>query len=223
MEKVKIMIKGILLDLDNTLYGYEVCNEYAKSELFHQIEKDFGKEYLRVAEAFDAARNAVNKSLKGTAAAHSRLLYIQRTLEILGISAFHAVRYHDLFWEKYSENMRLFDGAIGFLERAKNSRMKICIVTDLLAEIQLKKMSYLGIDRYIDIMVSSEEAGADKPAPEIFLLALEKLGMKKEDVVMIGDDEEKDIKGAEGVGIRAIRAYPSIFASGRLAEMLENI
>lgn len=216
------MVRGIMLDLDNTMYDYEPCNEHAKSGLFRSIAADFHMDAGNVEEAFDAARRAVKKQLKGTAAAHSRLLYIQRTLEILGISASHVVRYNDLFWEKYFEKMKLSEGVAGFLEHAKNLGVRICIVTDLLAEIQLKKMSYLGIDKYIDFIVTSEEAGADKPSPRIFMLALEKLGMEKDDVVMVGDDEKKDVRGAENVGIRAIKANPSIFASGRLNGILER-
>ena len=215
------MIKGVLLDLDNTLYDYETCNEYAKSELFRRIEDDLG--ISGAEKAFDEARKSVKKSLEKTASGHSRLLYIGKALEALGVSPFHSVRYHDFFWEKYFEKMQLFDSVVDFLEHAKKSGMKICIVTDFTAEIQMRKMMHLGIERYMDFMVSSEEVGEDKPSPKVFLMALEKLGMKKEDVIMAGDDEEKDIKGAENSGIRAVKADPSIFASGRLVEILQSV
>ncbi len=213
------MIKGIMLDLDNTLYDYETCNEYAKYELFRKIEGDMG--VAGAEKAFDEARKSVKKSLEKTAAGHSRLLYIGKALEALGISALHSVRYHDFFWEKYFEKMELFESVADFLEHAKNSGMKICIVTDLTAEIQMKKIIHLGIEGYVDFIVSSEEVGEDKPSSKVFCMALEKMGMKKEDVVMVGDDEEKDIKGAENAGIRAVKADPSIFASGRLVEILQ--
>jgi putative hydrolase of the HAD superfamily len=45
----------------------------------------------------------------------------------------------------------------------------------------------------VDYLVSSEEAGAEKPDPKVFELSLEKLGLKKDEVVMIGDNYEKDI------------------------------
>jgi FMN phosphatase YigB (HAD superfamily) len=36
-------------------------------------------------------------------------------------------------------------------------------------------MEVLGISNYIDVLVSSEEAGIEKPHPSIFLLAIHKL------------------------------------------------
>src|SRR3989338_11176072 len=93
-------------------------------------------------------------------------------IEALGVSPFHSVRYHDFFWEKYFEKMQLFDSVVDFLEHAKKSGMKICIVTDFTAEIQMRKMMHLGIERYMDFMVSSEEVGEDKPSPKVFLMAL---------------------------------------------------
>ncbi len=57
----------------------------------------------------------------------------------------------------------------------------------------------------MDLVITSEEAGRDKPEEPVFRLALEKLGMKKDEVLFIGDDISKDIKGAEMLGIRYIR------------------
>jgi putative hydrolase of the HAD superfamily len=52
-------------------------------------------------------------------------------------------------------------------------------------------------------MLSSEEAGIEKPSPVIFGKALSKLNLKAEEVIMIGDNEEKDILGAEAMGIKS--------------------
>lgn len=80
----------------------------------------------------------------------------------------------------------------------------VCLITDLTAEIQLRKIVHLKIEKLIDLVVSSEEAGADKPHNSIFALALKKLRLSRKEVVMIGDDSRKDIKGARALGIRTV-------------------
>ena len=53
-------------------------------------------------------------------------------------------------------------------------------------------------------MVSSEEAGKEKPHSYPFLLSLYKLKLEKEEVLMIGDNFKKDILGAYNIGIKSI-------------------
>ena len=56
-------------------------------------------------------------------------------------------------------------------------------------------------------MAISEEVGVDKPDPRMFTVALEQLGIEEEDyghVVMVGNNLERDIKGANLLGIKSI-------------------
>ncbi|EFJ45255.1 hypothetical protein VOLCADRAFT_37548, partial [Volvox carteri f. nagariensis] len=43
-----------------------------------------------------------------------------------------------------------------------------------------------------------------KPDPLIFCLAAESLGLKPEEVVMIGDDVRGDVEGAQAAGLRGV-------------------
>lgn len=45
---------------------------------------------------------------------------------------------------------------------------------------------------------------AGKPSPTFFNLALKSMGLEPNEVVMIGDDIESDIKGAQNLGMKAI-------------------
>ncbi len=62
----------------------------------------------------------------------------------------------------------------------------------------------LGLEPYLDFVVSSEEVGANKPAPAIFLAAVEKAGVKASEAVHVGDQYELDVVGARGVGINPV-------------------
>lgn len=56
------------------------------------------------------------------------------------------------------------------------------------------------IINFFEIVIISGEVGCEKPNPEIFNIALSKLGEKKENVVYIGDSEE-DFLGSRNSGI----------------------
>ena len=47
-----------------------------------------------------------------------------------------------------------------------------------------------------------------KPQPHIFRVALARLGMRPEEVAMVGDSLNSDVKGAQGVGLRTIWIAP---------------
>jgi putative hydrolase of the HAD superfamily len=70
-------------------------------------------------------------------------------------------------------------------------------------------LDQLGLAELLDCVVTSAEAGAAKPDPAVFLLALERLGLGPEEVVHVGDSPELDVAGAEAAGIEAILIEPA--------------
>ena len=60
------------------------------------------------------------------------------------------------------------------------------------------------MSNYINYIVTSEEAGVEKPHPYIFINALTKINAKAEEAIMIGDDLKKDVKGAKNMHIACI-------------------
>ena len=200
-------IKAILLDLDDTLYAYKPCHQAGyeackilASEQYSISNADFDK-------AWKAGRDKVHQDLYGQGASHSRLLYAQKTSEnLFGKSnPQFALDIEETYWRVFLDTMVFNPGVEAFLQEAKDKGIKMCIVTDLTAKIQMRKWKKLDLGRFIDFLVSSEEAGIEKPGSYMFELAMEKLGVKAEECIMIGDSEEKDIKGAEALGIKGYK------------------
>lgn len=196
--------KGILLDLDNTLYDYQKANKPAISALVAETRGYCDFDLTEISGAYEQGRHETHVRLKGTGAMHSRLLYIQRMCELLKIKGLQNVTtLHEYFWKVYFENMILFPGSLKWIEKC-SKLVPICIVTDFTSDLQYKKLEHLKLDNYFTAMVSSEEAGIEKPARQIFELALEKLSLSPKEVCMVGDNYEKDILGAQEMGIDAI-------------------
>jgi putative hydrolase of the HAD superfamily len=135
------------------------------------------------------------------------LLYVQKLYENLyhKTNPAFALEMEERYWSVFLDTMEFNPGVEEFLQEAKDKGIKMCIVTDLTAQIQMRKWIKLDLGRYIDFLVTSEEAGVEKPGAYMFELAMEKLGVKAEECVMIGDSEEKDVKGAEALGIKAYK------------------
>lgn len=64
----------------------------------------------------------------------------------------------------------------------------------------------LGIHNYFDHVIASEDYGVKKPNAIPFQKALEVLGTKPEETVMIGDWPDRDIVGAKKVGLKTVWA-----------------
>ena len=63
-----------------------------------------------------------------------------------------------------------------------------------------------GLSELFDVIVFSEEVGFRKPQPEIFLHALEQLGVEPEQAMFVGDRLETDVQGAAQVGMATVQA-----------------
>lgn len=90
------------------------------------------------------------------------------------------------------------------LQELKNSGLLLGMITNGFTEFQLLNIRALGIEKYMDTILVSEQEGIKKPEAEIFLRALERLGVSPEESVYIGDHPENDVIGARNVGMHAI-------------------
>ncbi len=84
--------------------------------------------------------------------------------------------------------------------------MRIGIRTTVLSdapklEVWLR-ITGLGLHHYFDHIITSEDFGVQKPDPMPFLKALEVLGTKSEETLMVGDWAERDVVGAKNVGLK---------------------
>jgi putative hydrolase of the HAD superfamily len=189
----------VLLDLDNTLYAYEPCHAAGTASARKLAEQSLNLAHADFDRCFADARSEIKARLGDQAASHHRLLYFQRMLERAGLASrpFEALQLAQAYWRAYIDAARLFPHVMDFLDDLRLSDIPAVIVTDLTAEIQLRKMIALDLDSRIDWIVTSEESGHDKPHPASFELALAKLGGIEGPVWMIGDNHQCDLVGAK--------------------------
>ena len=196
------MYKGVIFDIDGTLYDYQSNDKIAMKNFCAFAEKNLGVDEKTFRATYTQARNIIHERLKDTAASHNRTLMIQTALELLGKNSFdYLLQMYDVYWNSFIDNMQPYDGAIDFLRGLKAAGVKISVCTDMTAHVQYRKLAALKLDRYVDFMVTSEETGYEKPAPIMFEFALKKMHVAASEAAYFGDALDRDIRGAANVGI----------------------
>lgn len=189
---------AILFDTDNTLYPYDPAHKAAISAVRDKVTSTLSISPEQFNDAYKEARSQIKTRLGHTASSHSRLLYLQRMLEIMGLGSqvLLALDFEQTYWRTFLSNAILFDGVKDLLDEIRLLGIPTAIVTDLTAQIQFRKVVNFGLDHYFDYIVTSEEAGHDKPHGSPFQIALEKMRPQGDCIWMIGDNPINDIRGA---------------------------
>ena len=123
---------------------------------------------------------------------------------------------------EYRENMiRRFDayvkengvelktGVKETLEFLKNKGIKIGLATSTIKERAVEYLMNHGIDQYFDQLIFGDMVSNGKPAPDIFLIAAQKLNLHPKDCVVI-EDAISGINAAKSAGIGKIIAIASL-------------
>ena len=181
-KKLTKLPDGILFATANTLYPYDPAHVVALKAVEKKVINTYSISLADFTKAFQQSRSDVKKRLAGTASSHSRLLYMQRMLEIMGLGSqvLVALDLEQTYWRTFLSNAVLFNDVKELLDDIRLWGIPTAIVTDLTAQIQFRKIVYFGLDHYFDHIVTSEEAGHDKPNKEPFELAIDKMKPKGE-------------------------------------------
>jgi len=116
-----------------------------------------------------------------------------------------ANRFFDLFKEKADEVMvdsaTLYPGVKEMLVSLREQGCRIGIVTTKFAYRVQNIMKRFDAEDLFDVIIGVGDVTKVKPDPEGLLLAVERLGVKKEDVLYVGDSFV-DAKAAEAAGMK---------------------
>lgn len=193
--------KTIILDLDNTLYNYDYCNNLANNKIFEYIKNKYNFEINYINSKYCEINKSLKYELNTTASSHNRNIYIKQLCEVLKIPYNEVFIINKIYWDTFFFYIKPYESVTEFIKFNKKNNIKIGILTDFELEYQILKLQNLNLLEYIDIIISSEEIGIEKPSKQMFLTILDKLNCNKNDTIMIGDNYEKDIIGAKNINI----------------------
>ena len=108
-----------------------------------------------------------------------------------------------LFKSKYLSIVRPFSAVPELLSRVRGAGVRVAVASSAKkSELEIY-LEIAGLKDLVDVATSSEDAEQSKPAPDIFQVALKKLGVEGREAVAIGDTPY-DAEAAGKAGIPAI-------------------
>lgn len=84
--------------------------------------------------------------------------------------------------------------------------LKMAVVSDAPRLPVWLRICGLGLQHTFDAVITSDDSGVKKPNAKPFTMALERLGVKPGEAIMIGDWAERDMVGAKRVGLTTVFA-----------------
>ncbi len=109
----------------------------------------------------------------------------------------------DAYIEHQRSGHPLIDGAASAVQRTA-AGARLALLTNGPTDIQRLKFRQTGLDEWFDSVVISGAVGMGKPDPAVFRLVLDELGVGPDQAVMVGDNWERDVRGALNVGMAAV-------------------
>jgi putative hydrolase of the HAD superfamily len=233
------MTKAVFFDWFNTLARYDPpryrLHWQACQEMGIEVSPEVMMHGVSVADKYFFEENARSPVEKREPEGKTRVYY--RYQEILLNEAGVEVtreqllqimnRAHQLF---KGVAFILFDDVLETMKTLKERQLILGLLTNAGKEL-VSVYAELGLESYLDFVVTSEEAGEDKPEPAIFLMALQRAGVSAQEAVHVGDQYVIDVVGARNAGIRPVLldrydVYPGVTDCPRihsLAEVAANL
>jgi len=108
-------------------------------------------------------------------------------------------------WAWFAEptSWRLYDDVEPALRRLRTAGYRLAVVSNFDSRLY-GLCEGLGLGAHLQCIVTSAEAGWQKPAAAIFHTAAARLGCSERDVLMVGDSYTADVLGARAAGMSAV-------------------
>ncbi len=188
-------IRAVLFDADGVLY-------YRNNK---DVElNSFIKQHRRVHHKIPAAEVNRLRNLAFT----GKLTFVQYKTAIFalyGITEPHLVEQGVQKAIQEKDNVQFFGHILDTLKALKDRSLYLGIITDTTQPLH-KKISKLergGFGHLWDSIIPSNEVAVKKPDPRIYQLALMQLGIKPEQAIFVGHDQN-ELQGARNVGLKTV-------------------
>jgi HAD superfamily hydrolase (TIGR01509 family) len=201
-------VKAVVFDMDDTLLNWRQAEHGAIGQLALLHFAAHGVPEERVREVYAAVMQENFASWK-----RDRVWwYIQDRLRMLvDRLGTHALRVEDLtatFSREATTRLAFLEGAEHVLQAAREGGRKTALLTNGRAEVQRPKVFAFGLHTLVDFVGITGELGAWKPDPKAFTLVLDRLGVKPEHALMVGDNEDFDVTPAKALGMQTVWVSP---------------
>ena len=171
-------------------------SQYVEEELQATYEKMKGKNGI---SCVDDAEVQVEKVFKR--------LFAEKGVEADMALATHAGQMFRVISMKFE---KVYDGVFELFDKLKKKGKKIYLLSNAQYIFTGYELNALGLTPYFDGIVISSNEYCKKPSAEFYNTVLNRYKLKKEETVMIGNDQVADIQGAKNAGLAAVYVHTEI-------------
>ncbi|MDQ0193324.1 HAD family hydrolase [Paenibacillus wynnii] len=190
-------VQAIIFDLDNTLMDRDYT--------FRSFSTQFVQDLLGHLEPEAAEQVVEEMILRDADGYRDKDGFFEELSQVLPwqthVTAADIRAYYD---EKYAGHGAVMKHAETILNYCRDRGYILGLLTNGKKDIQHAKIDLLSLRHHFKDIVISAEVGISKPDPEIYQLALERLGVDAAHTLFIGDHPVNDIWGAGKAGMKGI-------------------
>ncbi len=192
------LIRGVFFDIDDTLYDSTKLARMARENSIKAMI-DAGLNVAGEKELYSRLNAIIGKYGSNYQRHYDELLKDYGVKWNPRIIASGVVAYE----RTKAGYLRPYPGTVPTLIKLKKKHM-LGVISNGLAVKQWEKLVGLGIHHFFDVVATSEELGYSKPHTRIFEYAMEEVGLKPEECVMVGDRLDTDILGGNRAGMTTV-------------------
>jgi putative hydrolase of the HAD superfamily len=191
-------IKAVLFDLDNTLIDFikmkvEACRSAIKAMIKAGLKIDDETGLKKLIETY--FRVGIESDIAFTKFLEEQTGEVDKTILQAGINA---------YLNRKPDFLKPYPYVLETLEMLKSKDLKLGIVTDATREKALVRLNAMDITRFFDVIITYDESKVKKPDELPFRLAMEKIGLKPEEILFVGDSLRRDIEPAKKIGMETL-------------------
>ena len=204
------MIKAVFFDLYHTLVRYEPPREELQAGALKEFGIEVKPEVFRwpfvIADEFiyqEIARSSLSQRSKEEQMAlyiqYERILLKEAGIEVneqLILGLLSKMRQFDM-------KLVLFDDVMPVLTDLKGRGLILGLISNVDRDIA-PLLSQLNLTSLLQVVVTSQNVGFNKPQPEIFQEALKQAGARASEAIYVGDQYQIDVVGASKAGMKGV-------------------
>lgn len=192
------MIKAVLFDFDETLQDRTAAFEKYMDTFLADFCPDISRE--------EAEKRKKEMRITGNGGYVNREAWYAGLIKSWNwLDAPSNVILANHYDTKFGDHNVIFPNSERLLKELKKRGYLVGVITNGPSYLQNHKMDTSGLRPYCDIVVVSGDVGVHKPDSALFTYTADKLGVRADECIYVGDHPVNDIEGALGAGMKAIR------------------
>lgn len=211
------MLKAIIFDADGTLYNIKTKRAYSLaadflSEKIGIPAKEINSEWKKIIDGIkSSSEDSLNPKKRAREYALKKLLLkfgvknknidplVGKTLKI--------------FWSVALEDLEIFPEIAKTL-KALSKDYALAVASEEFKANLIKKLNRAFGDwkKYFKILITPETTGTMKPSEKYCEAARQKLKLGADEILAVGDSDERDLGPAKKIGFKTLKVLPCKFA-----------